>query len=724
MASPVQLPNLVGYAIAYARRGWPVFPLHTPIGSKGCTCGDSECKRAGKHPRTQHGLLDATTDEATIRGWWAQWPDAPIGISTGPAKLLVVDIDPRNGGTETWSTLVGANDPMPHTPSSRTGGGGDHIYLRSPSYPVRSKAGAMGPGIDVKADGGYVVAPPSMHSSGDRYEWRAESNPGDVEAQPCPQWILDRLQKKQPRGQRPDSKLASAFAAAGWLGKRDKDGRWRCLCPWRGEHSSGSDLDSSTVLLPATSEHPRARWLCSHGHCSNRTTGDVWGMLPRAAVESAEEEWGERAESVASEQPVESAAASPDWTAELLRKPKGQLIACEANVLAILSHDPRWEGVLGWDAFGCRLSWRADPPWGELEQASESLPVWQDEDATRLVSWLHREWQIRVSTALAHGAASVVGRRSSYHPVRDYLEATTWDGVVRLERWLTTYLGVEDTPYSRAVGARWCVSAVARVREPGCQADHMLVLEGPQGRRKSTALRTLCGPRWYADRVSDPSKKDSAEEMAGCWIAEFSDLATLRRADVESIKAFVTRRVDRYRPSYGRCVVEQPRQIVFCGTTNEGEYLGDATGGRRFWPVRCGTIDVEALERDRDQLWAEAVARYESGEHWWLDCDELVDVATEEQDDRYVGDPWTDKVAEWLQSRPAETLCSLNGGVTTGDVLIGAIGVDPEKWDRGMQTRVGAILRQLGRTRIRVGKRCFRSWVYVVQSDPCPTCPT
>jgi predicted P-loop ATPase len=588
--------------------------------------------------------------------------------------------------------------------------------LAAPSYPVQSRAGALGPGVDIKSDGGYVVAPPSLHASGDRYDWRPECNPGDTAPAPCPQWVLDRLQARKPRGQRPDSKLASAFAAAGWLGKRDRDGRWRCLCPWRAEHTSGADYDSSTVLLPATSEHPRARWLCSHGHCSSRTTGDAWGMLPKAAVEAAEQEWGERADPavtapISLEVPTTEEPA--EWASELLRKAKGGLVACEANVLAILSHDPRWEGVLAWDAFGCRLAWRRDPPWGDNEQPAEGLPTWQDEDATRLVSWLHRQWKIRVSTALAHGVANVVGRRVSYHPVRDYLDGLKWDGIVRLERWLTTYLGAEDTEYTRAVGARWCVSAVARVREPGCQVDHMLVLEGPQGRRKSTALGMLCGRQWYCDRLSDPGSKDASQELGGLWIGEFSDLSTLRRAEIETIKAFVTRRTERYRPSYGRCVVEQPRQCIFAGTTNESEYLGDATGGRRFWPVHCGTIDVAALERDRDMLWAEAVARYESGEHWWLDCDELVEVAAEEQDERYVGDPWTDVVAEWLQGREAERLCELHGGVTTGDVLTGAVGLDKGKWDRSAQTRVGAILRRVGWPPGRSQKKHRRSRLYL-----------
>ncbi|MFH0901527.1 MAG: VapE domain-containing protein [Pseudomonadota bacterium] len=696
------LPNLVGYAIAYARRGWPVFPLHTPIGSAECSCGDSKCAskhRAGKHPRTEHGLTDATTDEATIRGWWSRWPDANIAIATGAARLLVIDVDPRSGGAASWSSLVTAHDPIGYTPTVRTGSDGDHVYLAAPSYPVQSKAGALGPGVDIKSDGGYVVAPPSLHQSGQRYDWRPESNPGDVDVAACPQWILERLRERKPRGKRPDSKLAAAFAAAGWLGKRERDGQWRCLCPWSDQHTSGGELDGSTVLLPTTSEHPRPRWHCSHGHCSDRTTGDVWSKLPRAAVLAAEQEWGEENDpepgATSEDRPVQADDSGDGWTEELIRKAKGDLVACESNAMLILAHDPRWKGVIRWDEFRCRVAICGTPPWADHEAAPSTGACWTDEDAVRLSSWLHRAWRIRVAPGACHGVASVVARRDPFHPIREYLEGLQWDATIRLDRWLTEYLGAEETEYTRAVGVRWLISAVARVMDPGCQVDHMLVLEGPQGRRKSTALRTLCGPEWYAERISEPTKKDAAEEMAGCWIAEFSEMASIRRSDVESVKAFISRRVDRYRPSYGRSVVEQPRQCVLAGSTNENCYLADSTGARRFWPVACGTIEIEAITRDRDQIWAEARSRYVSGERWWLETEALAAQASGEQDARYTGDPWTDLVAEWLESPTCADSLRADGGITVRQ-LLGAIGVEPAKRTRADEMRVAAILKRLG----------------------------
>ena len=713
-AAPATLPNLVGFAIDYSRRGWPVFPLHTALGDGKCSCG-LDCKKPGKHPRTKHGFKDATVDQQQIRQWWKQWPDAPIAIATGAASsMLVVDIDPRSGGDKTWWRLVNEHGLPPAGLVVTTGSGGSHYYMRAPGYPVKSKAGALGKGVDVKCDGGYVVAPPSLHDSGARYSWNPGCTPGDVDPEEAPAWLLAKLERgrspgaRGKRGDPPDSKLAAAFAAADMLGKRLADGRWPCRCPWEDEHTGGKLFDTSTIILPATSEYPRARWLCSHGHCTGRDTAAALAALPPAALAAAERDWAKRA----NDPPKQAEPAGADWRADLLTKgDSGEVRACETNAIAILCHDERLAGKLSWDAFACRLCWSGEPPWGDDERPSALLPTWQDEDATRLQAWLHRSWGVRLAATALHAVAHVVGRRAERHPVREWLSGLRWDATVRLDHWLATYLGALDTDFAQAVGVRWMISAVARVMQPGCQVDHMLVLEGPQGRRKSTALRTLTGPAWYTDRISDPGVKDSAEELPGMWIAEYSDLATLRRADVEAIKAFITRRSDRYRPSYGRSIVEQPRQCVFAATTNESTYLADPTGGRRFWPVSVGTINIAALERDREQLWAEAYARFSSGESWWLEDDAHVALATEEQDRRYTGDPWELPALTWLARPEVQHRFAEQGGVTTVDVLL-ALDVEVPKQDRTCQMRVAALLKRAGWGRER--KRCggVRTYVY------------
>jgi hypothetical protein len=175
-------------ALAYAARGWPVFPLHTPT-ADGCSCGKLGCEHPGKHPRTQRGFHDSTTDETTIQQWWTEWPGANIGIVTGAASgFIVLDIDPRHGGDETLVELQRQHGLLPQTIESITGGGGRHIRLQHPGGQVKCRTIATG--IDVKGDGGYIVAPPSLHASGQRYEWELSSHPDDTQLAPVPDWLL------------------------------------------------------------------------------------------------------------------------------------------------------------------------------------------------------------------------------------------------------------------------------------------------------------------------------------------------------------------------------------------------------------------------------------------------------------------------------------------------------------------------------------------------------
>ena len=278
----------------------------------------------------------------------------------------------------------------------------------------------------------------------------------------------------------------------------------------------------------------------------------------------------------------------------------------------------------------------------------EKLPrPWRDADDVRAAEWLQRR-ELNVTPLVVSRSVIAVAREVTVHPVRDYLNALVWDGTPRLEDWTCRYLGAPDTAFAKSVGALWMISAVARIFQPGVKADHMLILEGPQGGRKSTALKILAGEDWFTDELPDLGSKDAAMHMQGVWIIEIAELDAIGRAEVSRIKAFLTRTTDRYRPPYGRYTVEVPRQCVFAGTVNPDTYLRDETGNRRFWPVRCGTIDIAALARDRDQLWAEAVARFRAGAIWWLDTPELLAEAAAEQDKRYQADAWDDLISHWL----------------------------------------------------------------------------
>ena len=324
--------------------------------------------------------------------------------------------------------------------------------------------------------------------------------------------------------------------------------------------------------------------------------------------------------------------------------PRGNLF----NVLQTLRNTEDWEGVLAYDEFAVRVVTKRPPPW-----AGTNVAKWADDHDTRACAWF-QEQGINAAVGIVGRAIQTVARENPVHPVRDYLNGLRWDRTPRLDTWLVRYLGAEDSLYARAVGSRFLTSAVARIFEAGCQADHMLILEGPQGRLKSSALRAMADP-WFTDRISNVGSKDAAMETAGVWLIEMSELDALTRAGNSAIKSFLTRRHDRYRPPYGTHVMERPRQCVFAGTINPaGGYLKDPTGTRRFWPVACNTVDLDALVRDRDRLWAEALVRYRAGYPWHLETPELEALAATEQAARSAYDAWEKPVREYRPSRAGQ----------------------------------------------------------------------
>jgi predicted P-loop ATPase len=257
---------------------------------------------------------------------------------------------------------------------------------------------------------------------------------------------------------------------------------------------------------------------------------------------------------------------------------------------------------------------------------------------------------------LVGGVVSVIARQNPFHPVRDYLESLpAWDQVPRIGTWLIDYCGVESsdqTPnhYAEAIGEKFLMGAVARVFEPGCKFDYTLVLEGDQGTYKSTLLRTLAGD-WFTDQIADFGSKDASLQLRGVWIIELSELDALNRSEIARVKAFLTQQTERFRVPYGRRLVSVPRQCIFAGTSNSQTWMKDETAGRRFLPINCGSINIPAIKRDRDQLWAEAVKCNRAGTPLWLDSASILRDAEEEQRGRLIEDAWQARIEELLQQR-------------------------------------------------------------------------
>jgi predicted P-loop ATPase len=286
---------------------------------------------------------------------------------------------------------------------------------------------------------------------------------------------------------------------------------------------------------------------------------------------------------------------------------------------------------------------------------------------------------------------------NSFHPVRDYLTATqpTWDEVKRVGCWLTTYLGVEDNAYTRAVGMLMLVAAVRRVRQPGCKFDEMLILENPtQGTGRSTALEILAvNEEWYTDDLPLGVRgKELMEAIVGKWIIEVGELSGMRKAEVQSVKATLSRRIDRARKAYGRPPTTAHRQSVFIGTTNDEEYLRDITGNRRFWPVLCGMVDLVALRRDIHQLWAEA-ATLEAGGMSIRLPEELWPLAAAEQAKRLPPDEWFAILKETFEERKLEPEKSYKIPMTSVWTILN---VPEHLREHNASLRVGNAMRALG----------------------------
>lgn len=402
------------------------------------------------------------------------------------------------------------------------------------------------------------------------------------------------------------------------------------------------------------------------------------------------------------------------WTSQLLLDLAGNPERNEANVITALKNDEAFAGTLLFDEFRQEVLVNRALPWDE---ASSPVPrTWTDADDVRCAEWLQRH-QINVTPIVVSRSVAAIARDIRVHPVREYLQSLTWDGTPRLETWALAYLGASDTKLNHAFGSLWMISAVARIMRPGCKVDHMLILEGPQGAKKSTALKVLAGQEWFTDELAEIGSKDAAQQMRGVWVIEIAELDAISRAEVSRIKSFLSRSVDRYRPPYERYVVDVPRQCVFAGSVNPDTYLRDETGNRRFWPVRCGAIDLDALRRDRDQLWAEALVRFNDGAVWWLADPELIALANAEQEARYQSDAWDSIIDRWLLFEKRRVNRGYSGyddwvteeaerpelltDVSVGEILELAIGIEPARWTKSDQMRVGAYLKAGGWQRYR-----------------------
>lgn len=698
----------------------------------------------GKVPGGGRGYLDATNDPETYREMQTARPSATnVGIQPGRAGLVVVDLDETKEASTVPAlarlhTVAEQHGGLPKTLTVRTGSGGRHLYFRMPSRELGQLNGVRNPdtgrtesGVDVRGAKGYVVAPPSIHpKTGKPYEWVGGAFDWSKVAD-MPAWLLDFLDPAEVR--------APQLAVPDWTppdtatdrDQRRVEGMVRRAVEELSALGEGmsrrTELQRTAYRLsgllwtgyPATELRAgmlHAAQACGHldrdtERCIDDAIRDGQGapvpMPPdspdweaseaqRTSVAEALAAWGkvirptvrtdEDGEVVMVDLPTEDASPSElDATApaaevlEVLervwtKQGPGDPKATIGNAVMVLSRDPRWTGRIRRDVMRDRIT---------LDGAAL-----EDEDVHEMRLWMQGVYGFCPSSISAFEAVQVVARRDSHNPLQEWLRSLVWDGTSRVEYMLTDKFGADGSDLVRSMSLRFMVGAVARALNPGCQMDTVLILKGPQGIRKTSGFRALAGAEWFASPHINVQSKDTAIALRGRWIIEWAELDSMKRSENTAIKAFITERADTYRPPYGKVAKTFPRSNVFVGTTNDDEFLTDATGDRRYWVVESDGVDIEAIQREHGQLWAEAVQLYESGVPWWLTPDE--EEARKEANARFRQvDPWEVIVKEWTLGRAA---------FAVEELLVDEQGLNirPGQLRHGDRLRAIKVLRALG----------------------------
>lgn len=725
--------SLLPAALAYVQRfQWPVFPVHSVVEGH-CTCGKPECKRPGKHPVAHlapRGLHDATFDPDIVTRWWTAMPTANIGLPTGAGSgLVALDVDTLKGGDEGLHELQQRHGRLPDTVMAITGSGGYHYLFQHPGagVKIRNSVESLGPGLDVRGDGGYIIVAPSRHASGREYVWEASCHPKDLPLAPLPPWLLDRI-IDAPRpapappapgghGSLPAGEVLRIRAALAVLDPEPYD-QWIQI--GMALHATGDDVQGFALWTEwagrsakfALVDHQK-RWASF-----NRTGNGVALGTLFAAAKAA----GYAPPPPPPYEPPPPPSDPPrapqggdghggeEWEQYLRRSGRngeGDYLTSAGNISMILQSHFAWAGLLAYDEMSYRTIKKRPPPY-----PGGAVGEWSDADDVWTAIWLEQNYNIRPRITLVAQVVAATAQLNRFHQAREWLEGLPlWDGVDRLPTFFPDAVGAPQTPYSAAVGRAFFVAAVARVMKPGAKVDTMLVLEGKQGVGKSKLILELFSPKWHIEISYAPGSLDFFQSLRGCWCAEFGELSQFDRADTNRIKQVLTQVQDTFRASYGHHAGTYPRQVVFVGSTNKREWGFDETGMRRFLPIYCTDINVQYAADNRDQLWAEALQRYRKGETWW----DIPD-ADKEQDARFDYDAWEELVSAWIEKNESYVLPGQPFTFGINKVYESAIHAENARnippITRADQTRLGRVLTRLGwqRKREMVGGR--RAYVY------------
>ncbi len=603
-------------AIEYASKGMAVFPL----------------KPRAKEPITKNGVKDATTNFNIIKKWWSKHPNANIGIACGEPSggLLVIDLDLKENGINGLDTLHNwerDNGELPETVRSITGKGGAHIFYRI-NYKEKNRVNLL-EGIDVRSDGGYIVAPPSIHPNGRRYEWEYDPDEYDIaEADESVLRLLSTGKKAEV-----DTFIMPETVQSG---KRN-DTIYRLACSLQAK-----GLPDNVILVTCQSSNKTM--------CNPPLDDDEIEKIVESALKH--------------DKGTTISAEARQMNLLYITDSKGnqKIRQCAENVARVLLNDPKIAGKIKDDTFGHRLMYLGQLDWRE---AGDTYGEWTDKDDSALRAYLDIRYGLRNKADYEDGFNMALFE-NKYNPLVGYLDALEWDGKPRINEALTHFLGADPSDYNVSVLHTFLQGAVRRAYEPGCKFDYMLVLIGKQGDGKSTFFKMIAqNDEWYDENFNfkDTNSKTTIENMSGKWILEMGEMDTMKKDIVtaDALKAFVTTQADSYRVPFGRRPERRPRQCVFCGTSNDINFLKDRTGNRRYLPVDCHATK-ETKSRIFDyayarpyfrQLVAEAVHYYKQHKNepltlpYWLE-----ETAKQMQEGHMEEDVWVSIIQDFLDNEP------------------------------------------------------------------------
>lgn len=725
MAARLTPKEAVSSVREYRQKGWRVFPL--PVGQKKPDRDEGWKKQ-----------IDKVTDD-TVEQLWADGQN--VGIILDP-PLIDIDLDCDE-------SVIVASRFLPKTPM-KFGRGGQithYIYEAENAESAvfidttardRKRDGddtAKEMILEIRHDNGYTMFPPSVHPSGQRVQFAPKSSWPEVV-------LFDDLHR------RCEVIAACALMIRYWPGPGARNEATMALCGGlvRAEREKKIDERAVEAIVRCIVEEGGNSDPVSDFNALDRTR-KTFGKIDAGNDKKKVKGWVSL-EKLLGEPGKAVVKQFRDWlkilpkgrrqrASPLLNAPFADQIIWETdgqgtktpariakNATIIIQNDPAFwrsdhdggdddasdgddggprEPIIYFDEFRrCKMV-RAPLPWdGDRNWHKEYPRQWVDVDIIDMQGHLAEHWGFVIGKDGVADGVETLAALNYEHEVREYLAGLRWDHTPRLEQMGPKYFSTLDGEYERFVFKMWMISAVARVMDPGCQVDTVMILEGAQGLGKSSALRVLAKKRdWFTDDVIDMHSKAGTETITGAWLIELGELSSMKRTDVQTVKEFITRRVDKYRPPYGRETIQIPRMCIFAGTVNPEEdgYLKDTTGNRRFWPVACGrAIHLRLLEQERDQLWAEAYDAYRRGERWFLTMNDrdLLGEFERRQLARRERGPLEGRLVGWIQEQ-FEMSDETTLRFTTAQIASDAYGFTVKEMSEGFRMKgIGEVCRKLG----------------------------